>query len=759
MKNECLLALLLIGLAATSASAAEALYLGTPYDEVTLNEENGNVLLKVQTLNLPGRKVPEGAARVGDLEVELLDRPGEKFKIDWTTIAGVTLFEQMVLAEAEAHVKAGRYDEAYPSFHYLETKHPQTAGLKEAIENFLWVQIGAAFKAGRNDEALGLLVELHGRNPQRQGINVAYERVTGELVKKHLAAENYRAVRGLLRNLAERFPATQATTVAPYEMQLQAKAATLLAEAQAALAAGKRREAHQTCSRMLDVWPAIAGGQGLALSIHQQHPLVVVGVTTPLANLPLRSTDDWAAQRAGRLLGRPLIEHVAAGGESGPYRSALVQFSRGEDSSQLAIKVLPNLRGLDPGRNIAARDVGRCLLAQADPSLAAYDAAWADVFAGAAVQGPTDLLITFRLPQLRPEAWLTTPIFSGGGAAGESLSVQRLGPYAIDSQTPELVSFFRKPDYSLAGQAMPAEVVERTFRDGATAIRALKRGEVSVLDCISPWDLPKLTTGGDIKVEPYAFPRVHFLIPHPRRPLTANRTFRRALAYGIDRTGTLSRGLLDGQTIAGCETLTGPFPRGPAYNDGVENRPYDPGLAMALVKLAAEEINNSRQAANQPPLESPPKLVLAHPAEPIARVACQSIARQLRLIGLAIAVRELAPGQPAGDDVDLLYSEAAMREPIIDAWRLLGPGGTTGDCTPTMLATLRLLQRAADDQQAGAQLHEIHRLAAAELPVLPLWQLVDHLAWHTSVKGIGSQPVTLYDDVEQWQAEFRIPSQ
>jgi ABC-type transport system substrate-binding protein len=471
--------------------------------------------------------------------------------------------------------------------------------------------------------------------------------------------------------------------------------------------------------------------------------------------MPLRPSDDWAAQRAGRLLGRPLIERTAGGGEAGPYRSSLVEFSRGEDAAQIQLKVLPNLRGLDAGRTLAARDIARCLLAQADPSLAAYDPAWADVFAGASVPTASELLITFRLPQLRPEAWLTSPIFTGGDPA----SAQRLGPYSLDGQTPEQVNFVRKPDYSLAGQAAPAEIVERTFRDGQSAIRALRRGEISAIDRVSPWDLPKLTSGGEITVEPYALPRVHLLVPSARRPLTASRTFRRALAYGIDRPGTLGRGLLDGQTIAGCEVLTGPLPRGAAYDETVENRPYDPGVATALARLAIEEINTTRQANGEPALESPPKLVLAHPSEPIARVACQSIARQLRLLGLAVTVRELAPGQAAEDDVDLLYAEAAMREPIVDAWRLLGPGGTTGDCSPTMLAALRGLQTAADDQAANDKLKEIHRLAAAELPVIPLWQLVDHLAYHTSVKGIGQRPLGLYDNVEQWQAEFRIPQE
>ena len=735
-----LIALAALLVQAASAVAADPLYLTTPYDEVTLDEDNGNVVLKVKLLNLPGRKVPDAAARTGDLEIELLDRPGEKYKIEWPAIAGVTLFEQMVLAEADQHVKAGRFDDAYPYFHFLETKYPQTAGLKEAIENFLWVQIGGAFKAARHEEALAMLVELHGRNPQRAGINIAYERVTGELVKRHLAAENYVAVRGLLRNLAERYPDMRATAVAPYETQLQTKAAALLAEAKTLLAAGKRREAHQTCSRMLEVWPSISGGQELALSIHQQHPLVVVGVTSPLAAVSLAPSDDWAALRAGRLLGRPLAE--------------LAEAAPGEDPAQLLIKLRPGIRGLAPSRDVAAHDLVRCLLARADPAHAAFDPAWADVLAGVAVQSGTDALVTFRQPQLHPQAWLALPLFSGGGA-----DAVRLGPYSIDGQSPEQVNFVRRSDYSLVGPQQPGEIVERTYRDTVAAIRALRRGEISVVDRVSPWDLPRLATGGEFAVAPYAVPRVHWLVPNPRRPLPGNRTFRRALVYGIDRPGILSRGLLDGQTLAGCEVLTGPFPRGPAYNAQVEDRPYDPGLAMALARLAADEVNAARQQRGEPALEASPKLVLAHQAEPIARVACQSIARQLRLLGLTIVVRELAASDAAGDEVDLLYAEAQMAEPLIDAWRWLGPQGAAGDCSPAMLAALRDLQSAADDQQAQQKLQELHRLAAAELPVIPLWQLVDHLAWHKSVQGIGERPASLYDNVEEVQVEFRIPTQ
>jgi hypothetical protein len=60
---------------------------------------------------------------------------------------------------------------------------------------------------------------------------------------------------------------------------------------------------------------------------------------------------------------------------------------------------------------------------------------------------------------------------------------------------------------------------------------------------------------------------------------------------------------------------------------------------------------------------------------------------------------------------------------------------------------------------AAAHLKEIHALAAAELPVIPLWQLVDHFAHHASVKGIDPRPASLYQNVDAWQVQLTLPSE
>ena len=76
-----------------------------------------------------------------------------------------------------------------------------------------------------------------------------------------------------------------------------------------------------------------------------------------------------------------------------------------------------------------------------------------------------------------------------------------------------------------------------------------------------------------------------------------------------------------------------------------------------------------------------------------------------------------------------------------------------------MLASLRSLEQAKDAADAMTRLRTVHRVAAAELPVIPLWQMVNHFAYHKSVKGVPQRPLVLYQDIERWQVELRVPTE
>ena len=149
------------------------------------------------------------------------------------------------------------------------------------------------------------------------------------------------------------------------------------------------------------------------------------------------------------------------------------------------------------------------------------------------------------------------------------------------------------------------------------------------------------------------------------------------------------------------------------------------------------------------------RLVLAHPRDEVSRVACAHIKQQLKLVGIEITLRELdaGPVEKAPEDVDLLYAELPMWEPIINAHELLGENGPSRQASSYMGLALRQLDRAADWRQVRTKLRQIHRIAHNDVAVIPLWQMTDHFAHRRGLRGLGERPVLLYQNVEQWRID------
>jgi ABC-type transport system substrate-binding protein len=151
-----------------------------------------------------------------------------------------------------------------------------------------------------------------------------------------------------------------------------------------------------------------------------------------------------------------------------------------------------------------------------------------------------------------------------------------------------------------------------------------------------------------------------------------------------------------------------------------------------------------------------PTLVLAHPADPIARIACDTIKLQLDRAGIPVDLLEFTADDLLAGNVecDLRYAELAVWEPLVDARTLVGPHGLAGDVGGTYLsAALRQLDEASNWKDVRAKLSEIHEIASHDLPLIPLWQTVNYFAYRTDVRGIGPTPVALYQDVDQWKIE------
>jgi hypothetical protein len=111
-------------------------------------------------------------------------------------------------------------------------------------------------------------------------------------------------------------------------------------------------------------------------------------------------------------------------------------------------------------------------------------------------------------------------------------------------------------------------------------------------------------------------------------------------------------------------------------------------------------------------------------------------------------LRELA--DPRAADWDLRYVEWPVVDPRVDLERILGPQGLA-PAGAWVTGTLAELWKAESDQDVAPRLAAVDRAVRAELPVLPLWQVVEHFAYRRSLAGVGSRPFTLYEHVEDWR--------
>ena len=747
------------------AQQPQPLYEQSPRDRILLDARNDNKVLLVEPLAFPDRRTPVPLPKKGTLTVRLLDQPDPPYEIQWAAIVRIDLFEEMILADAKGLVRAGRLDQALDHFTYLHQNYPKLPGLKEAFDEYLFAEAGQFDRQGDYAGMLAMLREMYDRGSRRPELPQAMGRAIDKLAEQYAAAGNYPAARALLDGLVKCYP--EHPVAARWYSRFRAEAGAARTEAETAAEAGRWRDADRAARRMVDLWPETPGAGTLLQAIHERYPRVVVGVASPATTNDPNRFDDWAARRTSRLVYRTLTEFVGPSTEGGKYVCPLGEMRAEDLNRRLVITLRPEQRWSSGPAVLTGYDVSQRLLAMADPRSAIYRIEWAEILSGVSVEDVYAVKVSLRRAHVRPEAFLQVPVlpFSGQTPADEPTATN--GPYCPAEHNDKQTSYLINTQYLTPAAASPKEIVERYYPRGSQAIAALRRGEIDVLDRVNPWDLEKLRGDKNVVVHRYAVPLVHCLVPNLRRPLPAQRMFRRALVYAIQREAILKR-LLGGRAEPGCQVVSGPFSRGIAledpldyaYDKTIAPRPYNPRLAVALAAVALQEAA-ARERASGEKLQARLDLVLAYPRDEIAQMAVTAIQRQLKLVGITVRLEELPSGAPprVPDSADFLYAELAMWEPVINARRLLGEEGMSGGASAYMGLALRNLEQAADWSEVGHALREIHRLAHVEAAVIPLYQLTDHFARRRTLEGVGESPVTLYQNVEQWKAAFHVPAE
>ena len=736
------------------------------YDLITLDKANDNVVLKVMPLSFPGQRMPPESKRVGKLKVALFDKRNEEYEVMWRHIESIEFFGDLVLRETEKIVDRaaqlsladkfkeaeGQFDEAYAYYQRLLRQFPNTLRLQESLNAYLYINAGALFKQMRIAEAFSVLEELYRRDRQYQHqggpqtVQVAMERVGDRLIASYVDRQDYHSARVLLERLKKDY-GNRLKIGGTWEEQLRGIAAKRRDEAAAHLAAKRFQQAHELGGEMLKIWPKLEGGRELVLEIARQYPLVVVAVSQPAFDgHDPSSLDSTPARRTGNLMHRTLLRFTERGPEGGRYACPFGMVQQSDDRKQLIF----DLREEDTGGRFTGYELSRHLAALADPADKNYQSAWASLMSGLEMEGVNRVRVELRRPHVLPHALLQSRLSADNG-----LSTRYLQASQDENETRFEPTGGGQDD----GDLRPV-IVERFYPEPREAMTALRKGKIDMIDRILPNDALRLREDPTLVVGQYAFPTLHVLLPNTDNPHLANRTFRRALVYGINREVILRKGLLNQKEVPGCRVVSVPFPAGVTDNDssayaydvGIEPRKYDPVMAAILLSLAEQQLGALADMRQE---EAPvlDELVIAHPPFEMPRFVCKQIQTQLKVVGIECSLSELPPGRtmdPNGE-YDLLYLELAMREPLVDVRRIFGPGGTAPSTDPYVGLTLRQLDEAENWKDARERLHELHRQINEEVTVIPLWQMVDHFVHHNGLRGLQGSPVFFYQDVDQWR--------
>jgi peptide/nickel transport system substrate-binding protein len=735
----------------------------------------GNIIVGVPTkIELPGSEKEVGPDGVASDEVRLhLLQGGPKeirdYKIKRSNIKKVEYFEDMLLNDCDRLVMAHDYARAFECCLRVRARSSGWPGLDDHVNRVLFAEGSGALIEGDGERGLRLLGELLGRQRDYPGlldqIGGAYTKRIERALKLGLYARGRRVLH-------------EFTELAPEHVMVKAMRALYVNKANQIVkdtAGLKGPERLDGLTMALRIWPELDGVLALYNKAFTAKPTLDVAVSDVAAPLGpwVRSPAD---ARLTRLLYVPILagsdDDARKGDKPGQLAAALEPSDLGR---RLLLRIRPGFFWSDGSRPVSAIDVVRDLIDRTDPHSPRYEARWAELLDRVEVTDPTRVEVRLNRPPLRPALWLLEPVGPAHASidgrvatAGRDRPLVSDGAYQCFTANGERVELLLRGDREgsfsaevagLGGEAAPpapriARIREVRLPPGQSAVGALRRGEVSMIDHVPPDQVAGLAAAGDIKVGSYSQPVVHVIALDGRNPALRSRSLRRALSYAVDRKGLLEDHLLKHPVTDKDTVADGPFPKG-SYADAPAVKPLEshPWLAKMLVAAARKELGGQ-----------PISLNLEYPAIPEIGVMAQKLADSFRAAGIEITTAEVLPSRleaelRSGRRFDLAYRVLRCDEPVFDAGMLLCPGyeappeanALASTASPRTLQLLLQLERASEWPTARGLVVQIDRESRDELPVIPLWQLVDHYAWRDRLNGPAPSAGELYQGIATWE--------
>jgi peptide/nickel transport system substrate-binding protein len=775
--------------------------------------EEGNIIVGVPTkIDAPriGKDPNPNAIAEDEVKLHLLQggvREIVDFKVKRTSIKKVEYFEDLLLEESDRLVTAHDYARAFECCLRVQLRNPGWKGLDDRVNNVLFSEGRKALQVGDGERGLRLMRELLARKRDYPGLLDQVGDAYAKRIERALKIGLYARGRRILHELIELAP--EHDQVKEIREQYLDKAKKLVRDSQSA----PGPERLDALAEALRIWPELEGVEPLYEKAFLAEPTLEVAVTDIAAPLGpwVRSPAD---ARVSRMLYRPVLASDDEDARKGKHADQLADSIETSDlGRRLVIKVRPSFLWSDGSRPVSATDVGRDLIDRTDPHSIRYAARWAEQLDRVDVADETRLEIRLHHAPIKAGAWLLGPVGPAhagvDGRVATSSQDRPLvtdGPFLCVAAQSNLVELRLRENSDTAntlpagkqvaektgsevsadkpgdakgsegkrtevaagdktgeqagipGQATAASRIKRIreihMRQGESAVAAIRRGEVTLVEHVPPDQAASLARDPGIKVGRYTKPAVHLIALDGRNPALRSRSLRRGLSYAIDRSTLLEDHVLKRPPLELDSVADGPFPKGSfADAPGVKPLESQPWLAKMLVAAARKELNNT-----------PIKLVFEYPAIPEVRAIVPRIADAFRQAGVQIETVEVDPSRleielRGGRPFSLAYRVLTVEDPVLDAGVLLCPGydappesdALASACSSEIRLLLLQLERASDWATVRSLVSQIDREARDELPVIPLWQVADHYAWRDRLTGPGPTADRLYQGIETWE--------
>lgn len=721
--------------------------------------EEGNIGLpgeKKAKVELPDDEEDDKASK---LTIHLLQGDMRDFEIKRASVRSIDYFEDMLLAEGERLTLSKEFARAFEMFLRVQARDPRWRGLDDHVNRLLFAEGNAALLDGDAERGLRLLGELWTRRRDFPGLADKLAASYSGRAGKAFEIGLYALGRKILHD---------SEPLAPNHPLLREVREKYINTAQNLTQTAARANGPATVdalSEALRIWPATQGAEAPYKAAFTALPTLEVAVDDVA-----RDVGPWirtpADARITRLMYLPTLAVDDEASAAGPNPNQLAaKLTTADLGRRLVIELRKDVMWSDGSRPVSSIDLARALTESVEPTSLRYSARWFDLLER--VDTPDDSHVEVRLTRatLKPGSWLLGPVGPAhGGGDGRVVTADRGrelvvdGPYRWSSTSADRVELaaVETAGQSAAPRVKVRRVKEVRYPTAQQTLGAFARGEVALIDHVPPDRLAALADTPDVKVGRYKNPSLHRIAIDGRNPVLRNRRLRRALSYAIDRKTLLEETLLRHASDEKNRVSDGVFARGD-YADApdVAALGFDPILARALVVAARKEIGGD-----------PIKLRFEYPAIPEAQAAAPRIVEAFKAAGVEVVATERKESEleaelRAGRRFDLAYRATRCDEPVTDVGPFISPAY---DAPPSanplasiaserILQLLLLLERAPEWPTAKGLATQIDRESRDELPLIPLWQLEGHYAWHSRLKGPKEQATSLYEGIENWEVE------